>query len=226
VRVLFADDDAELVDLAAYALTCEGATVVAATDGAQALRCWQADKPDLVILDIDMPTIDGLQVCRQIRDASSTPVIILTAAKDEAHVLQAFLGGADDYVTKPFSLKELKLRIQAVMRRTSRQTSAISVKPPRVGRFTIDAEAHALVDDDSVVYLTPLEYQIISKLVLNAGHVVSYEALEESTWGHFEGRSSLLKRHIFTLHKKLGTRKGEPGHIRAVPRLGYTIDRL
>src|SRR5437868_15077002 len=117
MKVLLVDDDLDLLDVTSYALRRDGLNTIVASDGAQALRRWQTETPDIVVLDISLPHMNGLEVCHKIRQNSSTPVILLTGHSDEEHVVQGFRMGADDYVTKPFSPRQLAMRIQAVCRR-------------------------------------------------------------------------------------------------------------
>lgn len=224
MKILVADDDPDMLDMASYALRREGFNIIVAADGAQALKRWQMDNPDLVLLDIKMPRVNGFDVCRQIRQASDTPVIMLTAVSDEEHVIQGFRGGADDYVIKPFSPKQLAARIRAVLRRASRTEANRPVEGPRVGKYVLDVEAHQLQNGSTTIHLTPREFRILFMLSTNEGRVVSFERLIEYTWGYGQGGSAILKTHISHLRSKLGLQRGTPGYIRVVNGAGYILE--
>lgn len=225
MKILLADDDADMVDVTAYALRREGFNIIVATDGAQALRRWESDEPDLVLLDVGMPRVNGLEVCRKIRQTSDTPVIMLTAAGDEEHVVQGFRHGADDYVTKPFSPKQLAMRIRAVMRRSSGKTVSEPVSVLKVGQYSLDVESHQVSRGDVVAQLTPLEFRILYMLAMNEGRVVSFGRLVEYAWGYDGGEPSMLKTHISHIRKKLNVKEGEPGYISVVHGVGYILQR-
>jgi DNA-binding response OmpR family regulator len=223
MKILLVDDDTDLLDVTAYALRREGFNVIVATDGVQALRRWQSDEPDLVLLDVGMPRMSGLEVCRKIRQESSTPVIMLTAAGDEEHVVQGFRHGADDYVTKPFSPKLLALRIRAVMRRSSGQPVMETERTLTVGDFTLDLEAHRVSRNEGVVQLTPLEFRIFHMLAINEGRVVTFSRLVEYGWGYDGGEPAMLKTHISHLRKKLRLEPEKPGYIQVLHGVGYVM---
>ena len=223
MKILLVDDDTDLLDVTAYALRREGFNVIVATDGAQALRRWESDDPDLVLLDVGMPRMSGLEVCRKIRQTSTTPVIMLTAASDEEHVVQGFRSGADDYVSKPFSPKQLALRIRAVMRRSAGQTVTESQRILQVGEFTLDLESHQVTRSDEIVQLTPLEFRIFHMLAINEGRVVTFSRLVEFGWGYDGGEPAMLKTHISHLRKKLKLEPGRPGYIQVLHGVGYLM---
>jgi DNA-binding response OmpR family regulator len=223
MKILIVDDDTDLLDVTAYALRREGFNVIVAIDGTQALRRWQSEEPDLILLDVGMPRMSGFEVCRKIRQTSSTPVIMLTAAGDEEHVVQGFRHGADDYVVKPFSPKQLALRIRAVMRRSSGQTVSETERILDVGEFRLDLESHQVTKGQTVVQLTPLEFRIFHILALNEGRVVSFSRLVEYGWGYDGGEPAMLKTHISHLRKKLLLEVGKPGYIQVLHGVGYVL---
>jgi DNA-binding response OmpR family regulator len=223
MKILLADDDADMVDVTAYALRREGFTIIVATDGAQALRRWESDQPDLILLDIGMPRVNGLEVCRRIRQTSDTPVIMLTAASDEDHVVQGFRHGADDYVTKPFSPKQLALRIRAVMRRSSGTSISEPVRVLRAGPYTLDIESHQVARGEVTAQLTPLEFRLLYMLAMNEGRVVSFGRLVEYGWGYDGGDPSMLKTHMSHIRKKLRVEEGQAGSIAVVHGVGYVL---
>jgi DNA-binding response OmpR family regulator len=225
VKVLIVDDDADLLDLTAYALRRDGFTVIQATDGEQAMQKWEREEPDLVLLDANMPKMNGFEVCRQIRQASTTPVIMLTARDDEADILQGLELGADDYVTKPFSAKQLIARIKAVIRRCQGDPYRQPVSELTAGDLVLDLQSHEARKSGSMVQLTPLEFRLLYMLAMNEGRVIPYDRLVEYAWGYDGGDSSLLKTHMSHIRSKLGLTGTGPGSIRAIPGVGYSLSR-
>lgn len=225
MKVLVVDDDADLLDLTGYALRREGFTVVQALDGEQALRRWESERPDLVLLDANMPKMNGFEVCQRIRQASTTPVIMLTARDDEEDILQGLELGADDYVTKPFSAKQLIARIKAVIRRCQSDPYRQPVSELRAGDLMLDLQSHEARKGSAVVQLTPLEFRLLYMLTMNEGRVIPYDRLVEYAWGYDGGDSSLLKTHMSHIRSKLGIGATGPGAIRAIPGVGYSLIR-
>lgn len=225
MKILVVDDDADLLDLTGYALRREGFTVVQALDGEQALRRWETEEPDLVLLDANMPKMNGFEVCRTIRQASTTPVIMLTARDDEEDILQGLELGADDYVTKPFSAKQLIARIKAVIRRCQGDPFRQPVSELRAGDLVLDLQSHEAKKGGAAVQLTPLEFRLLYMLAMNEGRVIPYDRLVEYAWGYDGGDSSLLKTHMSHIRSKLGIGGSGAGSIRAIPGVGYSLNR-
>lgn len=223
MKVLLVDDDADLLDVTAYALRRKGFDVILAGDGNHGLRRWQSDQPDVVVVDVRLPTLSGFEVCQRIRQGSATPVILLTALTDEEHVIQGFRVGADDYVTKPFSPQQLAMRIQAVWRRGSRMGHPEPPLQIRVGDLVLDAESHEVFRSGQQVQLTPREFLILHLLASNLGRVVSTSRLVDYAWGYNGGDPSLLKTHISHIRTKLGLPAKGPGGITVVPTVGYRL---
>ncbi len=222
-RILLADDDLDLLDATAYVLRREGFNVVTATDGETALRRWRAVQPDLTLLDVRMPRLGGLEVCRRIRRSSQAPIVLLTAADDEEHVLQGFRSGADDYVTKPFRPRELASRIRAVLRRHAGQAAAGAPAGILAAGLRLEPATHQVVVGSATVHLTPREFQILSLLATHEGKVVGFGRLLESGWGYDNGEPSLLKSHVSHLRKKLGQLPGWEGQIDVIRGAGYIL---
>ncbi len=223
MKILLADDDTEILDLTTYALRKHGYNVITVTDGTQALRRWEAEEPDLVLLDVGLPRLSGFEVCRKIRQSSATPVIMLTARGDEENVVQGFLVGVDDYVTKPFSHRQLAMRIRAVLQRRYGPSTPEPSVELTAGGLRLDLESHEVARGDLSVRLTPLEFRILHILAANEGRVVSSTRLIEYAWGYDGGDASMLKTHICHIRQKLRLQKGEPGYIVSIPRLGYSL---
>jgi DNA-binding response OmpR family regulator len=229
MKILLVEDDTDMLDVTAYALRREGLNVIVATDGAQALRRWELERPHLVVLDVGLPRMDGFEVCRRIRQSSSTPVILLTGLNSDEHVVRGFRAGADDYVTKPFSPRQLAARIRAIAARsTSAATGGYLTGPEparelRIGSLVIDSDSHEVRMHDRIVRLTRTEFRLLHLLGMNVGRVVSSTRLVEYGWGYDEEDVSLLKTHISHIRTKLGlSRRGE-AHIVSVARVGYKL---
>ena len=225
MKVLVVDDDVDLLDLTAYALRREGYTVSAATDGQQALHRWESDRPDIVLLDVNLPKLNGFEVCRRIRHESETPIIMLTARDEEEDVVRGLQLGADDYVTKPFSAKQLTARMKAVLRRSQADPYRQAVSVLRAGDLTLDLHSHEVTKGGRLVQLTPLEFRILYMLAMNEGRVIPYSRLVEYAWGYDAGDSGLLKTHICHIRRKLDLPSDRKGGIRAVLGVGYSLGR-
>jgi DNA-binding response OmpR family regulator len=224
MKVLVADDDADLLDLLDYALRREGYTPLTAADGARALRQCETERPDIVVLDVTMPKLNGFEVCRRIRQDSETPIILLTARDDEADVLRGLQLGADDYVTKPFSVKQLVARMKTVLRRYETDRYDQPTREVRCGDLLLALDSHQVTKAGRAVQLTPLEFRILFLLAMNEGQVIPYSRLVEYAWGYDGGEASLLKTHICHIRQKLDMQPGQPG-IRAVMGVGYSLER-
>jgi DNA-binding response OmpR family regulator len=225
MKVLLADDDADLLDLMTYALRREGYTTVAAIDGKQALARFATERPEIVLLDVTMPKVNGFEVCRSIRQEAETPIILLTACDEEADVVRGFQLGADDYVTKPFSVKQLVHRMQAVMRRCRADQYTEPVREVRVGDLVLDQQSYEVTKGATRVQLTPLEFRILYLLAMNPGRVIPYSRLVEYAWGYDGGDASLIKTHISHIRTKLGLNTAQ-GEIKAVAGVGYSLARV
>ena len=225
MKVLIVEDDIDLLDLTTYALRREGYEVVAAVNGQQALARWEAERPDLVLLDGNLPGLNGFEVCRRIRQAGATPIIMLTARDQEEDIVRGLQLGADDYVTKPFSPKQLVARLKAVTRRAQAHAYDRPVREVRAGDLALDVEAHAVTKGGAPVQLTVLEFRLLHLLALNAGRVLPYARLVEHAWGYDGGDASLLKSHVHHIRKKLGLPPTGPGSLRAVSGVGYSLAR-
>jgi len=225
MKLLLVDDDCDQVDLLTYAFQRHGYSVATAGDGRQALARWQSEQPDLVVLDVNLPKVNGFEVCRQIRRGSNTPVILLTARAEESDVVRGLQVGADDYVTKPFSAKQLTARVQAVLRRYQPEAHPVCTEV-RAGDLVLNLQAQSAEKSDRVVELTTREVQILYLLIVNEGRVVSYSRLIEYALGYAnESSSILLKTHISHLRRKLDLNATGPGSLRSISGIGYILSR-
>src|SRR5437868_9176006 len=166
-----------MLDLTAYVLRRERFVVAEAADGAQALRRWRADRPDIVVLDLGLPNLDGFEVLRRIRENDQTPVLVLTGRRDAQVLLRAFNLGTDDFLAKPFEYRELAARIRAILRRAKSGQQEIREPKVETNGLVLDPEAYEVTWRDTVCRLTPTEFRILYLLVTNAGHVVSANRL-------------------------------------------------
>ncbi len=224
MKVLLVDDDSDLLDVTSYALRREGYEVIMAIDGPTALVKWKKDNPDVVVLDVGLPRMSGFEVCQRIREESLTPVVLLTALSDEAHIVRGFRLGADDYVTKPFSPRILALRIRALLRRRAITEQLGMPRQLQVGCFMLDMESHEVCHNERRVQLTSIEFKLFHLLASNAGRVVPSTRLIEYAWGLEGGDASLLKTHISHIRSKLGLAATGKDSISALTRVGYRLN--
>lgn len=221
--VLVVDDDASMLRMMKGILDAIGFRVIVAESGEAALHVFEKETPDLVLLDIIMPDIDGYTVCRRIREFSGVPVIMLTSKSDEMDKVRGLDIGADDYVTKPFSALELNARIRAVLRRNGNQ----NVPHPSVFKLkdlVVDFSSRRVKLNKKDIRLTAIEYKILAYLCLNAGRVITSDQLLQNVWGEaYTGSHHLLQVNISRLRKKLGDRKGDSTYISTRPGIGYLM---
>jgi len=219
VKVLLAEDDIDLSDVTAFALRRQGFTVVRAYSGTQAIEHFANESPDVVILDICLPQPDGIEVLRQIRQQSETPVIMVTGRSDEPAMVEAFSACADDYMTKPFSFRQLSLRLHAVARRVSSQKPDGAI---RIGQLMIDRDTWSVTCGDNPVKLTRLEFRILYCLASHYGKVTPTERLLRFVWRDEGGDANVLKTHISHVRHKLAEVTGDMS-ITALPNVGYQL---
>lgn len=218
-KILVVDDEEAIVELTAFNLKKEGYEVVRAFDGREALRLVKEEKPDLIVLDLMLPEIDGLEVCRRIRQESRIPILILSAKKEEVDRIIGLELGADDYVTKPFSPRELLARVKAILRRSEE----IPEEVERVvrGSLVIDKNRYEARINDMVLALTPTEFKILETLANSPGQVYSRDVLLRRVWGYdYIGDSRTVDVHIRHLREKLNKHTQE-NLIETVRGVGY-----
>ena len=228
--ILAADDDPQLLRLITRNLQLEGYDVLAASDGQQALELIENNSPDLVLLDVMMPRMDGFTVCYRVREFSSVPIIIITARGQDQDKVRGLDLGADDYLTKPFSVDELLARVRAVIRRsqfTARELTQGLRATTATGNLVIDYSQHIVMLNGREIALTPTEYCIIAYLAQNVGRVVTQDLLLEHVWGpEYLGESHMLQVNINRLRRKLEVDATQPHYILTKVGVGYSLAAL
>ncbi len=220
-RILLVDDEAAIVQSLRYNLEKNGYLVTAAGDGRSAVALAASEEPDLVILDIMLPLLDGIEACKEIRKVSNVPIIMLTAKHQEVDKVLALELGADDYVTKPFSLGEIIARVKARLRRLDVDNEARD-EAITIGDISIDRSRQRLVVRDQVVALAPKEFRLLYVLMENKGRIVTRQMLLEKVWGYdFEGEHQTISVHVRWLREKIEVDPNNPRHIITVRSRGY-----
>jgi two-component system KDP operon response regulator KdpE len=227
-KILVIDDKKEMTWLLERALIEEGYEVVIAHNGQEGLRMAYASRPDLILLDVLMPGMDGWDMLRRLREFSDVPVIMVTAVGGEDDKVQGLNIGADDYVTKPFGMEELKARIRAALRRTAlMRASKPSILRFNGGQLVIDPAARSVTVHGQGVDLTPTEYRLLLYLAYNAGRVLSYDQILESVWGSgYEEGMSNVKLYIWYLRRKIEADPGNPIYIQTQRGVGYVFNKI
>ena len=222
--VVVADDDPRLLRLVQFNLQQVGYRVVTAPDGNRALRLAESENPDLVLLDVRMPLMDGLEVCRRIRNFSTVPIIIVTAKDSEEDKVAGLDAGADDYLTKPFGAPELMARVRAVLRRATLYSGETGEPVFENGDLKVDFAQQLASVNGRPVNLTPTEYRIVAYLARHAGRVVTQSDLLTKVWGpEYENEAHLLRVNIARLRQKLEQDPSSPKHVITRPGIGYYL---
>ena len=222
MKILVVDDEELLVKGIRFNLQNEGYDVITGCNGAEAVMLCKNESPDLVILDVMMPEMDGMTACRKIREFSDVPVILLTAKADDIDKLMGFDNGADDYITKPFNILELKARIRALLRRAGSTAAASSSNQLIIGTIALDLDARNAYRNGKLTELTAKEFDVIEFLMRNPNRVYSREALLDTIWA-YEYRSDIrtVDVHIRRLREKLEENPAEPQYIMTKWGVGY-----
>ncbi len=221
MKALVVDDDRVLADLVAFTLQREGFQVSQAYSGEGALKRWQEEQPDVIVLDVNLPDIDGFAVCQRIRSESDTPIIMLTVRGEEDDIVHALELGADDYIQKPFSPRQLVARVQAVLRRAGK-SPVPAVR--RVGNLTLHVGRRDVhIGRDKSIHLTRLETRLLDYLMLNAGHILTNDAIIEQVWGSEGADNDMLRQLVHRLRQKVEPDPANPIYIQTVPGLGYGL---
>lgn len=223
-RVLVVDDDPALADVVGRYLRREGFDVDFATDGAAGLKLALETLPDIVVLDLMLPGMDGLEVCRRLRQVAPIPVVMLTALGEENDRIAGLEIGADDYVTKPFSPRELAARVRAVLRRAAGGVPASSVQVLSGGGVEIDVVGHQVNRDGAPVSLTAKEFDLLVHFLANPGRAFRREELLEAVWGWRFGDTSTVTVHVRRLREKVEDDPSIPRHLMTVRGVGYRFE--
>lgn len=224
-RVLVVDDEKAILELLRATLQPEGYETLGATNGTEALQIMVREQPDIMILDIMMPGIDGFEVLRQIRQYSGMPVIMLSARSDMADKVKCLNLGADDYITKPFGTVELLARLNAVLRRTKKEASPVTLSYYNNGKVDIDFIKRRITVAGKEVRFTPTEYDLLQELVLNAGKVLTYSYLLNKVWGpEYDSEREYLHVFIGHLRGKIESDPANPRMIITMPGIGYRLE--
>src|SRR5579884_2934359 len=225
--IVTADDDPQLLRLVARNLEFEGYEVLRASDGEQALEQIEHASPNLVLLDVMMPRMDGFTVCQKVREFSTVPIIIVTARGQDQDKVKGLDLGADDYLTKPFSVDELLARVRAVLRRsqfTSNEQAQGLQKLATIGDLTIDYTQHLVTMQGKEITLSPTEYRLLSYLAQNAGRIVTQDLLLEHVWGaEYVGESHMLQVNINRLRRKVEDDPTHPRYLKTKVGIGYVL---
>jgi len=228
-KILVVDDEKSIVDILVFNLFKEGYETVEAYDGAEGLRLAMEQDPDLILLDLMLPEMDGFEVCRRLREQGRTvPIIMLTAREEEANKVLGLELGADDYITKPFSVRELVARVKANIRRTGMGVPAAPASDANkltIGRIAVDTQAMTVAKDGAVVDLTQREYELVRVLTANRGQVLSREALMEQVWNYegYVGDVRAVDVAVRRLREKLEDDPADPKFIITRRGMGYTF---
>jgi len=229
--IMIVEDDRTLLGVLKYNLAKDGYGVVTAIDGAQALEVARSEKPELIVLDIMLPKLDGFEVCRILRREMTVPILMLTAKTEEIDKVVGLELGADDYMTKPFSMREFLARIRAMLRRTEMMKQEIAsskeVKPSvvKVGSLEIDPVRHQVSLSGSLLDLSPKEFDLLAFLASNQARVFSRDYLLEKVWGYdYAGDTRTVDVHIRWLRQKIEVDPANPKHLLTVRGVGYKFE--
>ncbi len=227
IKVLVVEDDPNLLEALKYNLQKESYDVVITIDGEQAIAIARREKPDLVILDVMLPKMNGFEVCSILRKEMTAPILILTARADETDKIVGLEIGADDYMTKPFSMRELLARVRAMLRR-SKMTEAppiVETSSIKIGKLEVDIARHRVSLSGAALELTPKEFDLLAFLARHRGMVFSREQLLEKIWGYdYAGDTRTVDVHIRWLRQKIEADPGHPVHLLTVRGTGYKLE--
>ena len=225
-RILLIEDERALREALADALAAEGFVVEQAATGGAGLTAFRASPPDLVLLDLMLPEMSGIEICRAIRSNSKVPIIMVTAKASETDRIVGLDLGADDYVTKPFSARELSARIRAVLRRGTATPPPVGQRLLKVGEAEIDLEGQRIMRSGSSVHVKPKAFQLLAFLIQNAGRVYSREQLLDRVWGYdYAGETRTVDVHMHALRQAIEAIPAQPTALQTVRNIGYVLRR-
>ena len=221
MKLLVVEDDLALSDVVDFTLRRAGFDVVRAYDGLTAVTLWEQEAPDLILMDLNLPRLDGLAVCRQIRSQSDTPIIIRSVRGGDEAVVKGLELGADDYIVKPFSPTQLVARVRALLRRAGATPTAVTLV---TAVFTLDRSRSELrLPDQDPIRLTPLECRLLEILMHNAGQVLPAATLITTIWGAEGGDRTMLKQLVYRLRAKIEPDPSQPTYLETIPGVGYAL---
>jgi two-component system KDP operon response regulator KdpE len=224
-RILIVDDEPQIARVLRTGLKSHGYEVRVAADGVSALETFTDWHPDLVVTDLAMPSMDGLDLCRRLREMSQLPIIVLSVRGEEKTKVEALDAGADDYVTKPFGMDELLARVRAQLRRAAPPTTDSASEVLEAGDFRIDAGARRVFVRDAEVHLTPKEYELLLHFVRHAGKVLTHRTLLSAVWGgDYTEQGEYLRVFVGQLRKKIEPNPSSPRYILTEPWIGYRFN--
>ena len=224
-KILIIDDDPVLIELIQYNLEEEGYQVSTARNGQEGIRLFFTNRPDVVILDLMMPKLNGYEVCKRIREMADTPIIMLTAKGREEDIIQGLDLGADDYLTKPFRVRILLARVRAVLRRARAEPAVITGPTYSDDYLSIDLEMRRVMINDQVVKLTPTEYKLLALLVKNKGRVLEFRTMLEQVWGfEYIDEIDYLRVYVWHLRRKLEPDPKNPIYLINELNTGYRFE--
>ena len=220
--VVVIEDERSIADAVAARLRSEGYDVAVAGDGPTGVELCERARPDLVVLDLMLPGLDGIEVCKRVQHDRAVPILMLTARDSEADLLVGLAVGADDYMTKPFSMRELIARVHALLRREERNAADVGEAPVRIGMVELDAQSRRVRRDGELVHLTPTEFDLVHYLACRPGRVATREELLAQVWGYdVPSGARPVDAHIRSIRRKLGA-----DLIRTVHGVGYAVEEV
>ena len=224
-KIMVVDDEPDILDLLEKALNIEGFNhIIKVNNGLEAVSACKEDKPDVIILDVMLPDIDGYEICKQIRQFSHCPILFLSSKNDELDKILGLAVGGDDYVTKPFSPKEVAYRVKAQLRRTEYKQKPEAEQSIHIGALKIQPDSCQVIKDDKEIELTAREFEILKYLAENKGRVISRERLYETIWGEDSfGCDNTVMVHIRHLREKIEDNPNDPKYIITMKGLGYKL---
>ncbi len=217
-KILVVDDEPQIIRVMRQILAAHGFDIRTASEGEAGIELFHDWKPDLVITDLQMPNVGGLELCRKIREFSETPIIVVSVKTDEKTIVEALDAGADDYVIKPFGTNELLARIRAALRRLPEKTATVL----EVGDFSIDFSAHKVLVEEKEIHLTPKEFDLLAFLLKNPEKVLTHQIILQKVWGSYYAESpEALRVLVGSLRKKIEKNFSQPRYLLTEPWIGY-----
>lgn len=223
-KILVVDDESQILRVLRMSLKAHRFDVRTASDGESAIDTFNDWSPDLVITDLSMPLMNGLELCREIRRSSDVPIIILSVKGEERTKVEALDAGADDYITKPFGIDELLARVRATLRRVPKEKEKIEPKM-EIGDFALNLETHQILVKNNEIHLTPKEFELLAYLIKNHGKVITHRTLLAAIWGgNFTEQTEYLRVFLGNVRKKIEPNPSKPTYILTEPWVGYRFN--